>query len=89
MVAILGIDSMPPLLLLWPGCVEVMVVAILWFIGCIELVGLVLVVVAIFVWYMLPLSYQFMALVYQLLASIVLKKNSIYIYNIPGAQDTL
>ena len=45
------------LLLLWPGHVEVMVAAILWFIGHIEVVGVVLVVVV--------------ALVYQILVSIV------------------
>ena len=41
-----------------------MVAAILWFIGCIEVVGVVLVVVV--------------ALVYQILVSIVFKKNLIY-----------
>ena len=51
-----------------------MAAAILWFFGCIELVGVVLVVVvAIFVWYMPPLLYPFMALVYHIvLVSIVL-----------------
>ena len=48
------------LLLLWPGHVEVMAAAILWFIGCIKVVGVVLVVVV--------------ALVYQILVGIVFLK---------------
>ena len=56
------------LLLLWPGCVEVMAAAILWFIRCIEVVG----VVTVFVWDMPPWSYPFMALVHEILVSIVL-----------------
>ena len=52
------------LLLLWPGHVEVMAAAILWFIGCIKVVGVVLVVVV--------------ALVYQILVGIVFSKNLIY-----------
>ena len=52
------------LLLPWPGHVEVMAVAILWFIGCIKVVGVVLVVVV--------------ALVYQILVGIVFLKNLIY-----------
>ena len=70
-----GVDSMAQdtpspmlLLLLWPGRVEVMVAAILWFIKCIEVVG----VVAVFVWYMPPQSYPFVALVHKILVSIVL-----------------
>ena len=70
-----GVDSMaqdtpsPMLLLpLWPGCVEVMVAAILWFIRCVEVVG----VVTVFVRYMPPWSYPFVALVHKILVSIVL-----------------
>ena len=55
MVTVLGIDSMGS---------GLMVAAILWFIGHIEVVGVVLVVVV--------------ALVYQILVSIVFKKNLIY-----------
>ena len=62
------IPSLMLLLLLWPGCVEVMAVAILWFIRCVEVVG----VVSVFVWYMPPWSYPFVALVHKILFSIVL-----------------
>ena len=56
--ALLGVDSMglgcPPslmlLLPLWPGRVEVMAAAILWFFGHVKVMG----VVAIFVRYMHP-----------------------------------
>ena len=52
------------LLLPWPGHVEVMAAAILWFIGHIQVVGVVLVVVV--------------ALVHQILVGIVFFKNLIY-----------
>ena len=60
--------SLMLLLLLWPGCVEVMAVAILWFIRCVEVVG----VVTVFIRYMQPWSYPFVALVHKILVSIVL-----------------
>ena len=70
-----GVDSMaqdtPSLMLLlplWPGHAEVMVAAILWFIRCVEVVG----VVTVFVRYMPPQSYPFVALVHKILVSIVL-----------------
>ena len=67
--AVLGVDSMgsntPSLILLLLLCVEVMAAAILWFIRCVEVVG----VVTVFVRYMPPWSYPFMALVHEILVS--------------------
>ena len=64
----LNTPSLILLLPLWPGRVEVMVVAILWFIRYVKVVG----VVIIFVWDMPPQSYPFVALVHEILVSIVL-----------------
>ena len=66
----MGLDtpSMILLLPLWPGHVEVMVAAILWFIRCIKVVG----VVAVFVQDMPPQPYPFVASVHEILVSIVL-----------------